>query len=123
MFLAGPSQAAPPAPAADERAARMVAAMTMEEKIQTVFGYFATDFAKKNHIAPKEARRDSAGYVPGVPRVGLPPQWQADAGIGVATQSSSRQPYERTSLPSGLATAATWNPALAYASGAMIGRE
>ena len=123
MFLAGPAQAAPPAPAADERAARMVAAMTMEEKIQTVFGYFATDFAKKNHIAPKEARRDSAGYVPGVPRVGLPPQWQADAGIGVATQSSSRQPYERTSLPSGLATAATWNPALAYASGAMIGRE
>jgi beta-glucosidase len=30
---------------------------------------------------------------------------------------------ERTSLPSGLATAATWNPRLAYQGGAMIGAE
>jgi beta-glucosidase len=120
VVLACPAQAAP---GADERAARMVEGMTLEEKIQTVFGYFATDFKPKNHIAPKEARRDSAGYVPGVARIGLPPQWQADAGVGVATQSSSKQPYERTALPSGLATAATWNPALAYAAGAMIGKE
>jgi beta-glucosidase len=120
LALACPVQAAP---GADERAARVVAAMTQQEKLQLVFGYYATDFPKKNHIAPKEARRDSAGYVPGVPRVGVPPQWQADAGMGVATQSSSTQPYERTSLPSSLATAATWNPALAYDAGAMIGKE
>jgi beta-glucosidase len=117
------AQTAAPVSTPEQRAAQMVAAMTLQEKIQTVFGYFATDFAKKNHIAPKEARRDSAGYVPGVARVGLPPQWQADAGIGVATQSSSKQPYERTALPSGLATTASWNPALAYAGGAMIGKE
>ncbi|KQX01682.1 beta-glucosidase [Massilia sp. Root418] len=120
VALACPVQAAP---SADERAARVVADMTQEEKLRLVFGYFATDFPPKKHLAPKEARRDSAGYVPGVPRAGLPPQWQADAGIGVATQSSSTRPYERTSLPSGLATAATWNPALAYAAGAMIGKE
>ena len=108
---------------ADARAARMVAAMTLPEKIQTVFGYFATDYKKKNYQRPPAARRDSAGFVPGVPRLGLPNQWQADAGIGVATQSGSKEPYERTSLPSGLATTATWNPALAYAGGAMIGRE
>jgi beta-glucosidase len=120
VALACPVQAAP---GPEERAARVVADMTQEEKLRLVFGYFATDFPPKNHLAPKEARRDSAGYVPGVPRAGLPPQWQADAGIGVATQSSSTRPYERTSLPSGLATAATWNPALAYAAGAMIGKE
>ena len=61
--------------------------------------------------------------MPGIARLGLPPQWQSDAGVGVATQAASKQPYERTSLPSGLATTATWNPKLAFAGGAMIGGE
>jgi beta-glucosidase len=54
----------------------------------------------------------------------VPPQWETDAGVGVATQRESSDPYlERTSLPSGLATAATWNPELAFKGGAMIGSE
>lgn len=122
IALAGTAAAAPE-PTPDERAAQMVAAMTLPEKIQTVFGYFSTDYKKKNFIRPPAGRRDSAGFIPGVPRVGLPNQWQADAGIGVATQSGSKEPYERTALPSGLATTATWNPQLAYAGGAMIGKE
>ncbi|WP_295989897.1 glycoside hydrolase family 3 protein [Rugamonas sp.] len=112
-----------PALSADARAELLVAAMTLPEKIQTVYGYFSTDLEYKAYIHPKQGRPDSAGYVPGIERLGLPPQWQSDAGVGVATQGSSKQPYQRTSLPSGLATAATWNPALAYAGGAMIGNE
>lgn len=66
----------------------------------------------------------SAGFVPGIPRLGIPPQWITDAGLGVATQRTSSDVYrERTSLPSGLASAATWNPALARRAGAMIGAE
>ncbi len=49
---------------------------------------------------------------------------ETDAGVGVATQRESSDPYlERTSLPSGIATAATWNPELAFKGGAMIGSE
>jgi beta-glucosidase len=106
-----------------QRAAALTAAMTLDEKIQTVFGYFSNDFAPKNYLRPREGRPESAGYIPGIARLGLPPQWQSDAGVGVATQSGTKHPYERTSLPSGLATAATWNPQLAYAGGAMIGKE
>ncbi|TFW31389.1 glycosyl hydrolase [Duganella callida] len=107
----------------DARAEQLVKAMTLDEKIQTVFAYFSTEFAPKKFEAPKEGRPDSAGYVPGIARLGLPPQWQTDAGVGVATQAVSKKPYERTSLPAGLATAATWNPKLAFAGGAMIGSE
>ena len=112
-----------PALPPDQRAALLVGAMTLDEKIQTVFGYFSADFPPKHYRRPPEGRPDSAGFVPGIARLGLPPQWQTDAGIGVATQAGARRPYARTALPSGLATAATWNPQLAYAAGAMIGRE
>ena len=107
----------------DARADQLVKAMTLDEKIQTVFAYFSTEFSPKKYEQPKEGRPDSAGYVPGIARLGLPPQWQSDAGVGVATQAVSKKPYERTSLPSGLATTATWNPQLAFAGGAMIGSE
>src|SRR5690606_6449874 len=64
-----------------------------------------------------------SGYVPGVPRLGIPPQWQADAGIGVATQGGAAEKRGRTALPSGLAVAASWDPQVAFAGGAMIGAE
>ena len=105
----------------DKRAQLAVAAMTNDEKLVLVFGYFGTDFGKfKAHA---EARAGSAGYVPGIPRLGIPAQWETDAGVGVATQGGAAHKRERTALPSGLATAATWNPETAFAGGAMIGRE
>jgi len=112
-----------PAQSPDVRADQLVKAMTLDEKIQTVFAYFSTEFTPKKFEQPKEGRPDSAGWVPGIPRLGLPSQWQSDAGVGVATQAVSKKPYERTSLPSGIATAATWNPKVAFAGGAMIGSE
>jgi beta-glucosidase len=107
----------------DERAASMVVEMTLDEKLTLLKGYFGTDFPPAKFKAPDAARAGSAGYVPGIPRLGIPPQWQADAGLGVATQGGAPVKRARTALPSGLATAATWDPELAYAGGAMIGAE
>jgi beta-glucosidase len=104
----------------DQAAAQLVAKMTVQEKIQTLFGYFSTDF--KGVARPKEGVPQAAGFVYGVERIGIPHQLQTDAGVGVATQRGE-QLRERTSLPSGIATAASWNPQLAYAGGAMIGKE
>lgn len=107
----------------DRRAELVTAAMTEDEKLQLVFGLFAADFAPKRYQAPAGGREGSAGYVPGIPRLGIPAQWQTDAGVGVATQGSAKVKRERTALPSGIATAATWNPATGFAGGAMIGDE
>jgi beta-glucosidase len=104
----------------DERAAKAVAQMTMDEKIQTVFGYFSTDF--KGVARPKEGVPQAAGFLYGVERLGIPHQQLTDAGVGVATQRGDKL-RERTALPSGMATTATWNPQLAFAGGAMIGKE
>ena len=108
---------------ADERAASMVVLMTLDEKLTLLKGYFGTDFPAADYEAPADARYGSAGYVPGIPRLGIPPQWQADAGIGVATQGGAAEKRPRTALPSGLAVAASWDPAIARAGGAMIGAE
>jgi beta-glucosidase len=101
--------------------------MTLAEKLQLTFSYFATkaDWLKsptKNWEYPKGGLPDSAGFVSGIPRLGIPSQWETDAGVGVASQRTPT-PRLRTSLPSGIATAATWNPTLAQAGGAMIGNE
>lgn len=105
----------------DQRAAAAVAKMTLDEKLDLVVSYFASDWQGKK--PPQGGRYGSAGYVPGIPRLGIPPQWETDAGIGVATQGAASVKRERTSLPSGLATAATWNPEIAYRGGHMIGSE
>jgi beta-glucosidase len=108
---------------ADQRTALILGKMTRDEKLKLVFGYFATDFPPKNYKRPEGGREGSAGYVPGIPRLGIPAQWQTDAGVGVASQGGAKQKRERTALPSGMATTATWNPDLAFQGGRMIGAE
>ncbi len=105
---------------ADQRAQLAVKAMTQEEKLRWVMAYFGNDFGKGKRIP--ESLVQSAGYVPGTPRLGLPALFETDAGLGVASQAGPNV-RERTSLPSGLATASTWDPKVAYAGGAMIGSE
>ncbi|MBO9574556.1 MAG: glycoside hydrolase family 3 C-terminal domain-containing protein [Sphingobium sp.] len=108
---------------AEQRVALLLPQMTRGEKLALMMGYFGTDFPPRNSKAPAEARQGSAGYVPGIARLGIPPQWQTDAGIGVATQGGAAQKRARTALPSNLAIAATWNADLAFRGGAMIGGE
>ena len=104
------------------RTALVLKEMTMDEKLNLTMGYFGTDSPWKNAKRPPESHDQSAGFVYGVPRLGIPNLWQADAGMGVASQGGPNV-RERTALPSGMATAATWNPDMGFAGGAMIGSE
>jgi len=107
---------------AEQRAKLLVEAMTLEEKLTLTTGYFGVQ-REWNEYQIAEARPQSAGVVRGVPRLAFPPQWQGDAGSGVATQGVAPPELERTLLPSGILTASTFNPALAERAGAMIGSE
>ncbi|HET7542206.1 MAG TPA: glycoside hydrolase family 3 C-terminal domain-containing protein [Polyangiaceae bacterium] len=107
---------------ADQRAELLLHAMTQEEKLALLTGYFGVQ-SDWNKYQFKEARRQSAGFVPGVPRLGFTAQWQTDSGSGVSTQREAPPELERTALPSGLLTAATWDPSIAEKGGAMIGNE
>lgn len=107
---------------AEERTQLVLKEMTVDEKLSLLMGYFGTDAPWKNFTRPVESYPQSAGFVYGVPRLGIPHIWQADAGLGVASQSGPNV-RERTALPSGMATAATWNPQVGFEGGAMIGAE
>jgi beta-glucosidase len=107
---------------ADTRADLAIKAMTQDEKLTIIFGYFGAEMAPK-YTRIEGALPGSAGYVKGIPRLGIPEQFQTDAGVGVATQGGEPKKRERTTLPSGMATTATWNPDLAFKGGAMIGSE
>ncbi len=57
----------------------------------------------------------------GSPRLGVPALYESDASLGVA--NAGRENDDATPLPSGLAIASTFSPELAFAGGAMIGKE
>lgn len=106
----------------DARADLVERRMTEAEKLQLVHGYFALPLLQKDHRLPAGAL-GSAGYVPGVARLGIPALQETDASLGVANPMNVRAGDSATALPSGLALAATFDPGLAYQGGAMIGRE
>jgi beta-glucosidase len=101
------------------RATAIVAKMTLDEKIALVHGLFPPKAQGKtpNELIP------SAGHIDGIPRLGVPLIRESDASLGVANQVEQRKGDVATALPSGLANAATFDPAIARAGGAMIGAE
>jgi beta-glucosidase len=116
-LAAGGAQAASP----DRRAADLVAAMTLDEKIQLVHGIAVCQFTPGN-FPGSERTLKGAGFIPGIPRLGIPDINYTDAGAGV-TNCGKRPNGQSTMLPSPLARASSWNPAATYDAGALIGRE
>jgi beta-glucosidase len=104
----------------DKRAALLNRELTLDERISMVHGIMAIP-SRVGPIPPEAI--PAAGYVPGVPRLGIPALFESDASLGVTNPRRAREGDGATALPSGLALASTFNPALAYAGGAMIGSE
>jgi beta-glucosidase len=109
----------------DARANLVQAQLTQDEELALVHGYFGV-YTPGPKAQPDAIRADlpiSAGYVPGIPRLGIPGLRESDASLGVANLFHTRAGDTATALPSSLLSAASWNTELAYASGAMIGAE
>ncbi|HEX2791151.1 MAG TPA: glycoside hydrolase family 3 C-terminal domain-containing protein [Steroidobacteraceae bacterium] len=102
--------AVPPAAGAADgsaRVERLLAAMTLDEKLAFIHG--ATEAAS--------SYQGQAGYLPGVPRLGIPSLRLADGPPGVLTREVS------TALPATMALAATFSREDAQANGVVIGRD
>jgi len=100
----------------DKRADLLIEQMTLEEKIALVHG---TDVWSLN---PGPAKwLGGAGYVPGIPRLGIPDLQMTDGRSGVA--NTGRRGRYATALPCSLACAASWDPKVAYEYGALLGKE
>jgi beta-glucosidase len=109
--------------AADRKAREIEQQMTDDERFSLLVSVMG-----KNDVIPvrddriPEGTPMSAGYVPGVPRLGVPAQLMSDASLGV-TNPGYRPGDTATALPAGIALGASFNPDLARQSGGMLGRE
>ncbi|HEX8445570.1 MAG TPA: glycoside hydrolase family 3 N-terminal domain-containing protein [Sphingomonas sp.] len=123
IATAAPVSSQPAVAGVDARVDQLIAAMTRAEKLKLIFGYATGEQATRGFTPPPGAYPGSAGYIPGIARLGLPPLWESDSGIGVSGVGPAAEKRGRTALPSSLAIAASWDPALAMRGGAMIGGE
>jgi beta-glucosidase len=65
----------------------------------------------------------SAGYTPGVPRLGVPALMSSDASLGVTNPGYRPDDKGATALPASIVTGSSFNPQLARDGGVMLGRE
>ena len=120
LLVAPPLSAA--ADDADARAASVEAQMTDAERLSLLVGIMPISFPGSRIKIP-EGLPATAGYVPGVPRLGVPAQLATDAGLGVTNPYQSRAGDSATAMPAGLALASSFDPALLASVGATVALE
>ena len=104
----------------DERAALLVRQLTLDEKISLVHGLGWGALLGGPEAVPARSL-GGAGFIPGIPRLGIPDLQMADAAVGVARGSVFGR-YS-TPLPSCVSEAASWDLNVAREYGALIGGE
>lgn len=92
-------------PGSDQRADALLSLMTQSEKLQLVHG-----------VSPQP--RGAVGWVPGIPRLGIPDLYLVDGSVGVGNKVG-----QATALPSSIASAASWDLNEAYKYGKVVGAE
>jgi beta-glucosidase len=112
--------AAPAQDQAQTRADATEGQMTDDERIALTLGHTAS--AIPGRAPPPAEARPGAGFVSGVPRLGLPALYETDASLGVTWIAGARG-NGGTQLPSGTAQGATFDPELIERGGRMIGAE
>lgn len=91
----------------EQKVSALLAAMTQEEKLNLCHG----------HSNPPGGQVANAGYLPGIPRLGVPEIRMYDGPAGVTSV------YETTGLPVQEMLAASWDKNLAYQYGKVEGSE
>ncbi|RDS82485.1 beta-glucosidase [Dyella psychrodurans] len=115
--------------APDQRADKLMQRMSLDDMYHMVQSYNTMMSAQQ-----PPGGIGTAGYVPALPKLGIPAMQQNDAGIGVHNYPLDAGPGKQprhvrgdagnaTPLPSTMGIAATWNPQIAYDGGRMIAGE
>lgn len=103
-----------------ERADLVLKQLTLDEKLSLLHGN-GMPHTKNWQMPLTYLGNGGAGYVEGIPRLGIPPIVISDAAYGV--RSGGENGRYATALPSNLAAASSWDAELACEYGASVGRE
>ncbi len=104
----------------DKRADLVIAKMTLDEKISLLHSG-GWKMVLGGPGVPPSRSLGGAGFIPGIPRLGIPDLQMADAAVGVTRGAL----YGRycTDLPSAVSEASSWDLKVAHDYGALIGSE
>src|SRR5271154_3954319 len=105
----------------DARAEMVLKEMTLDEKIGLLHGMGMPGWPREVSHPEPELGNGGAGFVLGVPRLGIPFIQMSDAAYGI--RNSSDLGRYSTAMPSNLGAAASWDPEAACAFGTVIGKE
>jgi len=104
----------------EERAEMVLKQLTLDEKLALLHGNGMAH--EKWWTTPlTQFANGGAGYVEGVPRLGIPPLIMSDAAYGV--RDSAANGRYSTAMPSNLGAASSWDTDSACAYGTVIGQE
>src|SRR5580704_1769775 len=103
----------------DKRADMVLKEMTLDEKIELMHGNGMEGWGRP--MPNLSSSNGGAGFVFGIPRLGIPIIQMSDAAYGV--RASAQNGRYSTALPANIALTATWDREAACEYGALIGRE
>ena len=109
----------------DERARDTEQRMTDDERFSLIISLIG---AVPSIGVPRDRRipegvNMSAGYTPGIPRLGIPAIQSSDASMGVTNPGYRPDDKGATAFPASIVVGSAFNPQLAREGGAAIGRE
>jgi beta-glucosidase len=110
----------------DVRARLVEEQLTDDERFSLVvslIGAIPSIGVSRDPRIPAEVTNMSAGYTPGVPRLGIPAIQSSDASMGVTNPGYRPDDPGATAFPASVLIGSSFNPALARDGGAAIGRE
>src|SRR5215813_2427804 len=113
-------------PSPDERARETEQKLTDDERfslIVSLIGAVPSIGVPRDKRIPEDVNNMSAGYTPGVPRLGIPALQSSDASMGVTNPGYRPDDKGATAFPASIAVGASFNPQLAREGGVAIGRE
>ena len=105
----------------DARADMVIREMTLDEKIQLVHGLGWQVIFAPPESGPGTRAIAALGFIPGIPRLGIPDLQMTDSVEGVSGAGAKGR--YATALPSAETMAAAWDPELSYEIGTMLGHE
>ena len=106
----------------DRMATAVEARLTDAERLSLLMGDMTLP-APGTPVRVPEGVPQTAGYVPGVLRLGIPAQIATDASLGVTNPLQARPGDFATAMPSGLALASSFDPVLSERVGITLGKE
>jgi beta-glucosidase len=126
LALVAPAIAHAQQGSADARAMETEQMMTDDERfalIISLIGPVPSIGVPRDWRIPEDVENTSAGYTPGVPRLGVPALQSSDASMGVTNPGYRPHDKGATAFPASILVGSTFNPKLAREAGAAIGRE